>query len=53
MCLTCYMYTVEVCKEDDGANSQCESSSGGNVVRDTLVIVSCVLSLLVLTEWSV
>ena len=48
MCLTCYMYTVEVGKEDDGA-----SSSGGNVVRDALVIVSCVLSLLVLTEWSV
>ena len=36
-----------------GSNSQCEPPSGDNVVRDALVIVSCVLSLLVLIEWSV
>ena len=36
-----------------GSNSQCEPPSGDNAVRDALVIVSCVLSLLVLIEWSV
>ena len=36
-----------------GANSQCEPPGGDNAVRDALVIVSCVLSLLVLIEWSV
>ena len=36
-----------------GSNSQCKPPSGDNVVRNALVIVSCVLSLLVLIEWSV
>ena len=48
---------VDFCKEDDGlmrgSDSQCEPPSGDNVVKDALVIVSCVLSLMVLIEWSV
>ena len=54
MCM--YMYVTEFCEDGGqmrGSNSQCEPPSGDNVVRDALVIVSCVLSLLVLIEWSV
>ena len=38
-----------------GSDPQCKPPSGDNVVRDALVIVCCVLSLLdqVLIEWSV
>ena len=47
----------DFCDEGDGylrgSGSQCASPSGDNAVNDALVIVSCVLSLLVLIEWSV
>ena len=48
---------VDFCEEDDGqirrSDSRCEPPSGDNVVRNALVIVCCVLSLLVLGVWSV
>ena len=55
-CMYMYMYISDFCGDGEqirGSDSQCQPLSGDNVVKDALVIVSCVLSLLVLIEWSV
>ena len=52
-----WLGSCDICDEGDGylrgSDSQGEPPSGDNAVNDALVIVSCVLSLLVLIEWSV
>ena len=53
---TYILYISDFCEDGGqmrGSDSRCEPPSGDNVVKDALVIVCCVLSLLVLIEWSV
>ena len=49
--------TSDFCEESNGyirgSNSQCEPPSGDNAVKNVLVIIICVFSLLVPAVWGV